>query len=261
MSYAPHPMALGRADINSHFYPAVPDGSTKYKRAWWHPGDGLFQFDDIGMGSNYSYQKFLSSGEAPQVARTLAKNYCRSGRRLSAAWGSSTWYGCGGPGAPKCLARYRSLYNSSSDTVNVSTVPMTDGGGTERRSCYLKGAQNVHFACYRVDPAKMQPECWPFCSNLNGGSNTSPLSFPFYVFRAGASGHYNEARYWMFHDTNYTRSTGPLDFITYRPYGSSARKMLKIAPPDAAHLLCDLTGYNPTVHFYGTGLGCRPSDI
>lgn len=227
---APSPMTLSRWDewtgqasgsnnmhANYGLYAFNDPYGTPYKRAYWTPGIGIFQYDVAGVGAPFAADQ-LANVEfiAKHVARGMADRYCAAGgdafNRRSAAW--QPWAGLGG------IAKSEALFQEMVGPGHppFSTIGLVDGigneGGMERRPCLLGGAPAE---CAYIDPARAQGANWWATANPDGGAvaeGEAPLTAPFYVVVRNGY----EERHWMAEDTGY-----PVDISARRQLGANAR--------------------------------------
>jgi hypothetical protein len=227
---SPSPMTLSRWDAQSALF-AFGDSNTPYRRAFWHPGVGLWQFDSAGLGAPYTASQRIDIRViATSMANTISARYCGAsgtpGHRLEVAWGP--WHGCN---EGRCLVIFAEIYNP--DTGQLRTLArngdVTSTGGMQPRTCRGPGVSGT-FSCWRVDPSLAQGYgaggvAW---ADPNSGAS-APLTAPFYVYAAGGY----EYRHWLRSDTGY--STG---IWARRPIGQNARTSLQWAGGES---LCDVT--------------------
>jgi hypothetical protein len=211
---APSPMTLSRWDewsgrqsgsnnLNANFgLYAFRNPNTPYRRAYWTPGIGIFQYDVAGVGAPYSAAEMMNVQYiAGDVAGGMAARYCAAGgdafTRRSAAW--QPWSALGG------IAKSESLFQEMLGAGHppFSTIGLVDGienaGGMQKHSCIV-GGEPVE--CYYVNPAAAQGANWWATSNVDGGapaSGEAPLTAPFYVIERNGY----EERHWMAQDTGY----------------------------------------------------------
>lgn len=226
----PSPMTLSRYDewtgnrsgsnnlhANYGLYPFWDPHGTPFKRAFWHPGIGIFQYDSAGVGANFTAAERINTEFVTRdVVRGIADRYCAAGgsdaQRRAAAW--QPWAVLGG------VAKSEALFHEmvGAGVEPFSRIGLVDGvenaGGMEQRTCEV-GGETVE--CFYVDPARAQGANWWATRNPDGGSVTSgesPLSAPFYVLRRGDF----EERHWLAADTGY-----PIDLSARRLLGQNAR--------------------------------------
>ena len=231
---APSPMTLSRWDNQSALY-AFGDAGTPYRRAFWHPGVGLWQFDSAGLGAPYTAsQRADIRVMATAMASTISARYCSArndgktvGESLAFAW--TPWHGCG---SGRCATIFVTIYEAGTGLRNVvrdRTVSNT--GGVVQRTCRGPGASGS-FACWRVDPAKAEgygAGSIAWADPAYGGSATAPLTAPFYTYAAGGY----EYRHWLRADTGYSSGVW-----ARRQLGQNARTSLQWSGGES---LCDVT--------------------
>ncbi|HRW37808.1 MAG TPA: FG-GAP-like repeat-containing protein [Aquihabitans sp.] len=258
---APSPMAMSRYDewngvfattsnrsANYGLY-AFRDPSTPYKRAFWHPGIGLWQYDSAGLGAPFTaIERMDVAVGAADVAAGMAARYCNPSsslvghgapftdqERRNAAW--APWgYPC-----TTCESLFQELVGTS---PRFASLVLVDGisttGGAQQRTCTLAGVAGT-VACWYIDPRPGTIEGatgWATTAPLDGGSPTvapTPLSAAFYVVDRGAT----EERHWLRADTGYA-----IDISGVRTVGKNERPRADQAGSGvtwrASSGLCDL---------------------
>jgi hypothetical protein len=261
-STAPSPMTLSRYDEwngvlsssmgtpeNNYGLYAFRQPSTPYKRAFWHPGLGIWQYDTAGLGAPLTTVEAMDVRVvAGAVATKMATNYC------NAPSGSSdqerryqAWRDWGYP-CTLCEEFFDEMWP---DFGNINLVPgIGPLGGVVRRECMLAGVSGT-MPCWYVDPRVgviQGATAWATLSPQDGGSTTvapTPLSLPFYVLDRGAT----EERHWLRVDTGYS-----IDIRATRNIGKDARPRSTQAGSGLAWAsssgLCDVTA--------GRGSACMP---
>lgn len=243
-SLAPSPMTLSRWDNQSTLY-AFENPGTPYRRAFWHPGVGLWQFDSAGLGAPYTAsQRVDIRVMATAMAQSISARYCASSSalgvpdRLNSAW--QPWHGCNDN---RCLAIWIQIYDINTGALrNLSRdAGVTNTGGMQARTCRGPGISGTA-SCWRVDPS--QAEGYG-AGGAGWASTTSaapaPLTAPFYVYAAGGY----EYRHWLRADTGYSSGVW-----ARRPLGANARGNLQWAGGES---LCDVST--------GTGACCPPLPV
>lgn len=209
-SLVPSPMTLSRYDKKTYFQ--YPGGA--YPRDYWHPGIGMWQVDDAGMGVNMSYEKFLSGKTAAVTASYIANQYCAHG--LSGYYMYRPWVACNG--GSTCLNNYYAIYNKTYDTISLSKPTISENGGSKGQSCRLYG-HTTRFYCVYVNPANAEGyvsfwrDAYP-----NGTSSMSPVSKAFYIYAQVINGVTYETRVWPKQLTGYSTS-----IYVRRAYGKPSR--------------------------------------
>jgi hypothetical protein len=228
---APSPMTLSRWDewtgvrsgssnMNANYgLYAFRDPNTPFKRAYWNPGIGIFQYDVAGVGAPYTAAEMMNvEFIARDVAAGMAGRYCAAGgdgyNRRAAAW--QPWSGLGGVAKSERLLQ---------EMVGVgrpafSNIGLVDGientGGMQNRTCLVGDGE---IPCAYIDPAHAQGANWWAKDDPSGGavaSGEAPLTAPFYVLERDGY----EERHWMSEDTGY-----PFDLVARRRIGQNARPM------------------------------------
>ncbi len=217
--YTPSPMTLSRYDNQAGLY-AFKDINTAFRKAFFHPGIGMWQFDSAG-GWNLSAATAINTYTAAQTAATLmAQRWCQNPSRPY-AW--APWFYCGTTSI--CEDLYNEIYDGTS-LVNIKQDQSVSAfGGMQTRTC---DAPVGTVTCYYVDPAKAEGLASWAAPNFG----PAPISAPFYVFEAGGYEH----RYWLPEDTGYANT-----ITAKKPITANARTSLTWA---TSNELCDLT----TIH-------------
>jgi len=226
-SNPPGPGVLGRADFKqSGLWPS----GKSWSRVFWHAGVGMWQLDDIGLGTNAGRARFTVSGGAPIIAKQMMNNYCSHGT-IASMFADWTPQSCGS-GAANCLRYYNAIL--SNGITKVDGISNGGGSAVSHVCQYGNVSTAPHFACTFVRPWRANP-CYTFCENMSGTVGAdSPLSYPFYVFRHDSSTTTYEMRYWMTQDTGFADN-----YRASRPYGQDSRTHLTWT--SAPKHLCDLT--------------------
>lgn len=226
---APSPMTMSRWDewtgrwsgsnnlhANYGLY-AFRDPHTPYKRAYWTPGIGIFQYDSAGVGAPFTADQLVDVQQvAGHVAAGMAQRYCAAGgdaaARRAAAW--APWKALGG------IAKSEALYAEmmAPGRPPFSNIGLVEGiertGGMRTTTCLLGGAE---VTCHRIDPAAAQGANWWATSEIDGGpvaEGQAPLTAPFYVVVRNGY----EERHWLAADTGYD-----VDISARRLLGQNAR--------------------------------------
>lgn len=197
---APSPMTLSRYDTNSALY-SFRTKSTQYPDAFWHPGVGMWQLDSAGLGAPYTAAERINTATASLVAAQTIKNrFCSFGTMVD-AW--KPWHACSVTIPPdtltKCRRVYEDIYSRTQDKFRTDTnLSFTNAvsrtGGMVARNCEVQSLGVV--PCHYVDPTKAQGNAWW----ANPDTGASPISAPFYVWKAGGYEH----RAWLPDDTGYS---------------------------------------------------------
>lgn len=187
----PGPMTLGRNDHD-------PDLSMSSRpRAFWHPGVGVWQLDDSGLGSKGAAAKFYMIYPAQVIAKDMATRVC-SGKPVFAPF-----FGCNNRACNKTLAE---IYTANGDRLrNLTPDRSVDiRGGSSDRLC-LFGGKAV--GCRYVNPNRAQGEKAYWTSDPDGRTGLSPLTKPFYAITQFSGGQIYEYRVWSKVDTGYGTTT------------------------------------------------------
>lgn len=227
---APSPMTLSRWDewsgqasgsnnLNANYglYPFYDPHGTPYKRAFWTPGVGIFQYDVAGVGAPYTAAEMMNvEFIARDVAAGMAQRYCDEGgspaARRAAAW--APWAGLNGVAKSEMLF----LEMVGPGQVPFARLGLVEGidntGGMQARTC-VSGGEQVD--CHYIDPGQAQGANWWAVDDPTGGavaSGEAPLTAPFYVIKRNGY----EERHWLAEDTGY-----PVDISARRRLGQNAR--------------------------------------
>lgn len=259
---APSPMTLSRYDEWSGTYGtntnrnanyglyAFRDPTTRYKRAYWHAGVGIWQYDTSGVGAGYTATERMDVRiMAADVAAGMVARYCDPSTGVVGHGAPFTdlerRYSAWTPWGYPCTLCEASFQHMLSTTPHFTAVTLVDGisvmGGAQQRVCSLLGVSGT-VPCWYIDPRSGAIEGatgWATLAPLDGGSPTStptPLAAPFYVVDRGAT----EQRHWLHEDTGYgidisgSRQVGKND----RPRSNQAGSGITWASSSG---LCDLT--------------------
>jgi hypothetical protein len=208
ISPAASPMTLSRGDVSSYFWRAGQTGPDH--RAYWHPGIGIYQYDDAGRGSRMSYEKFETFDPSDDMAYVLSTRWCA--RPGDWAYMYSDWRACDG-GACKTL--YDQIYSSSQGLHDVGTdSTVNEHGGVRVHTCRFT-TSTATFTCHYVNPAYAQGNKW-WTGNVD--SSKYPLALPFYVFTQTISSVPYEVRVWLKADTGYANN-----ITVRRPFAKNSR--------------------------------------
>src|SRR5690606_14561162 len=137
-------------------YPFWDPHGTPYKRAYWHPGVGIFQYDSAGVGAKYTAAEAIDvEVVARDVAQGIVDRYCAASgddaQRRAAAW--QPWRVLNG------IAKTEALFHEmvGANVKPFERIGLVEGvertGGMEERNCLVGGERT---SCWYVDPAKAQ---------------------------------------------------------------------------------------------------------
>lgn len=226
----PSPMTLSRWDewtgirsgstnLNANYglYAFRDPQGTPYRRAYWHPGVGIFQYDPAGVGAPYTAAEMMNVEYITRdVAAGMAQRYCASGgdraQRRAAAW--QPWAVLGG------IAKSEALFQEmvGGKVAPFSRIGLIDGventGGMIKRKCLSRGKP---VTCWYIDPRRAQGSRWWATEDPGGGAvgtDMAPLTTPFYVVERNGF----EERHWLSEDTGYR-----IDIRARRRLGQNAR--------------------------------------
>jgi len=203
----PSPMTQSRNDAAGPT--SLPPVSLRDSRAvmYWHPGIGMWQLDDQGLGSSYAQARFTAYS-AGILARMVAERFCRAQGSLAATYAgffacdlSATRRQGENPAERKCDRAYREIYSPTNNTMrDITPTSTTDstGGSDFYRRCRIgrPGASESRADCTYVDVARAQE------STLWKRNGSSPLASPYYVMTQRIGGMFFERRVWIVSDTN-----------------------------------------------------------
>lgn len=222
---APAPMTLSRYDNQAALYHhGNPNGP--FRNAFWHPGVGMWQFDNAGHWGLDAAQRIDTAKIAQVAVTTIADRYCGGGG-YRGAW--MPWYACDankqapGNDTLACMSLFNQIHHNGT-LVNVVAVPeVSRTGGMEQREC-TNGSGT--FPCWRVDfRASTGQPMW-----RDPSKGRSPIAGPFYVWNDGT----NEHRVWMQADTGWPHSIEAVKPLTADPRDHSIAWYDGVA-------FCDLT--------------------
>ncbi|MGH9232810.1 MAG: hypothetical protein ACRD0R_05665 [Acidimicrobiales bacterium] len=176
---APSPMTLSRwdewtgvksgsnnMDANYGLYAFRDPHATPYRRAYWTPGIGIFQYDVAGVGAPYTAAEMMNVELiARDVAAGMAKRYCAATgdgyAKRAAAWrpgrASAAW-----PRARPCCRRW-----------SASAGPPSRPSGSSRAST-TPAAWSTAPACSRVRTCRATTSTRPGPRAPTGGPPTIP---------------------------------------------------------------------------------------
>lgn len=225
-SFTPGPMTLSRWDTQAALY-AFGNTSTQFRRAFWHPGIGMWQFDSAGFWNLTTAQAISSNNSANAAAKVLADRFCASTAadamdRMRFAW--SPWYACA-TGATVCISIFNELFVNNTFTNVVRDPSVGRLGGMVARTCRIGGVTQV--PCHRVDPAAAQG----YAAWAIPAAGPTPVSSPFYNYVIGDI----EYRYWAAADTGYTVSV-----LAFKRITANARTGLTWQTATPATAVCDV---------------------
>lgn len=198
-THTPAPMTLSRADeLQTMYYDS--NVNTAYPRDFYHPGIGLWQFDDRGMGRKMAISKFDTTLAAVSLARELSGRWCQRPGNFDYLYVSApngAWYGCKPNGQP-CKDDFDAIYNGANDSLtDIGTnVNVQNLGGMQYRKCSIYG-QAGQFDCIYVKPGFSQGDDSWKADPTGNLSDRSPLSRPFYVFKTRQGDTRFETRVWL----------------------------------------------------------------
>ncbi|MCB0978476.1 MAG: VCBS repeat-containing protein [Acidimicrobiales bacterium] len=233
-SSAPAPMTLSRYDewtgvrsdntnMNANYgLYENRDPYTPYTRAYWHPGIGLWQYDDSGVGAPFTaFERMDTAIVGADVAKGMINRYCASSATDSFGKRRAAWSPWGdvcttsNADANFCEIQYQAMLGGTTPFSNISLVDtVSETGGAIQRTCRI---DSTTLPCWYVDPDRAEgSKGWT--SNPTGSpgptSGPAPLSYPFYVVKRNG----NEERHWLRADTGY-----PVDISAVRVLGQNSR--------------------------------------
>lgn len=239
-STVPSPMTLSRydewtgvttpdtnANANYGLYAFRDPAQVSYRRAFWHPGIGLWQYDSAGVGAPFTaIERMDVRIVGADVAAGMAARWCNPSPTLighpapftDAERRASAWAPWGYP-CDACEAEHAAMVEGEP----FSNLTLVDGisatGGAQARTCtFLGEAGSV--PCWYIDPRVGVIEgatAWATLDPTGGPSATvapTPLSHPFYVVERDGY----EERHWLQADTGFD-----IDISGRRLLGRNAR--------------------------------------
>ncbi len=236
-SDVPAPMTLSRFDRVDRLYwnnRNLPN--QNYKRMFWNPGVGIWQWDDSSSeGGAVADAKFSSEWGAGQAIDHIRSQLCDNKNPYQHPWGTYKWVGCASGG---CANDYNQIYdpngslNDFDGSANVQTR-----GGAETDRCYWYGSDSPAWDCLWVKiPASQGDDWWKYDPD-SSQSDWTPLAYPFIIWRdQNNSGAPIEVRYWMKQDTGISHSTK-----VQRPIGQNSRDAGVLSWYDHPDKLCLVT--------------------
>jgi hypothetical protein len=197
------PMVLSRGDNDPDLY--WPGHKTSNPRAFWHPGIGLWQMDDKGMGRSIGVQRFSAVGSANKVAKVIAYRYCKEANQTFSPekiWDGKEgpWLACWKSSLP-CDEVYRDIWQNGELRNLGTTAKVGVLGGTKNHDCRWRWPTgggtyeySRYFTCFYVKPANAEGDNTAWWQVDKDGSGGAPLAKPFYVFRI--TDPEREVRFW-----------------------------------------------------------------
>lgn len=235
-SLTPSPMTLSRADTAvGLFYQGLKDGP--YRRAFWHPGIGVWQMDDFGIGKNLTSGKFNTAESSAVAADEISRRFCNTGGNFRAA--VSFWNACTKVAAPgPCEQIYAQLFVNGSLKRPDADTTTTRMGGVQARTCRRQNSTTT-FPCFYVNPSNAQGHTGSWVYSVDGVQpQLSPLSLPFYLRTEVIGSTTYEWRHWLAADVPVgTSGSRVFDIAARRPVGVDSRTSLFWATDG----LCDTT--------------------
>lgn len=236
-SYSPSPMTMSRYDRQQNLYSFGTVGD--HERAFWHPGVGMWQLDDAGLGAFMSAnQRVNTPSAANKAANTMASRFCSASgsnaERRAYAW--SPWYACSDG---SCEPRFNHIYCSGTDTVcNIDRNPnVSNDGGMQIRTCRFEGNITDSFTCWflHIAGAEGYTDLWQ-AEPKTGSSSISPLSYAFYTWQKRAPDPDKDVRAWIRDDTGYQIG----EIRAKRTDGTNSRTGLNWSDVPSGYKLCDI---------------------
>ncbi|MDQ3877766.1 MAG: hypothetical protein M3290_05380 [Actinomycetota bacterium] len=228
----PSPMAMSRGDIDQDLYSF--NTTATEERAYWHPGVGMWQEDDVGLGSQMTAnQRVAVQTSAHKAATTMASRYCSvsgtNAEKRAYAWG--LWNACN---SGACESVYNEVYCGGSDSIcdSLNRNDSVGGwGGMQSNTCRFGGDASTSFNCWYLDITNAQGDTSYWKKDpKTGGTSISPLTFSMYSWADSGK----EIRDWVKDDTSYGR-----EIRANRTFPNNSRNGLDWKEPTAK--LCDTT--------------------
>jgi hypothetical protein len=223
----PAPMTLSRWDFDSDlFFNGNSSQSSSRHRVFWHPGIGMWQLDDSGLGSSLAGGKFSASSSANKVSQYIATRICQGTPIYS------IWNGCDNG---SCQTDYNQIYTASGPLSDMDTsASISTWGGTKTRNCRFASAPVwATFTCRYVNVNNAEGYTgWDYTRQGDNSAGLAPVAQPFYVYQSqNAAGNDTEIRFWM------TQDTGLDTTLTMeRVFGTNSRSALSYT---AGTAICD----------------------
>lgn len=237
---APSPMTMSRFDINAGLF-AFNDPNTAFRRAYFNPGVGMWQFDSAGLGQPHAASYYMNTATgAPAAAAAIVSRWCTAWSQPATypddlarrAYTWLPWNACKplpGQSTGRCEQVHGEIFDGSNLVNLVTNTAVSRTGGMQARRCQNRATGAV-VDCYWVNPALAEGYGAGNVAWANPNSTTgSPLTAPFYVYEHGGF----EYRHWLAADTGY-----PGDITAARRLNQNARgNLLWSSGPG----VCDLT--------------------
>jgi len=246
----PSPMTLGRHDNGNALYlPGQWMARAPYRRAFWHPGIGVWELDDRFKGSNLSIEKFSTNESAPMggsarvVAQDMSTTYCNHYNKdetIPLYWVFSPYCACASDGAcnkyhrnnpdtANCNYTYYRLLSGAPVSL-IHYTQLTVMGVESLTPVTLQGCQvYLSLASWSIRSIVRRGISRGQCLHRLIRQNANPpLALPFYVFYQHdlSNNIQYEWRYWMLEDTFYGQ-----DYAARREYGVGSSEQLQWFPP------------------------------
>lgn len=185
---SPSPMTLSRYDLQEslHSY----GSSDNWRRAFWHPGVGAWQWDDASAVGLTAAERIRTGVVADHTTAVIAARWCNS-PSFSTVW--APWYACNpSNGQSPCREAYTRIRAGELDR----DVDVGSRGGMSRHQC-VRGTLARRFSCWFVDPARARG----FDGFAVPEWGRSPVTTPFLNW--GTATH--QRRLWLMGDSGYGR--------------------------------------------------------
>ena len=227
VSKTPHPMSLSRGDFDSDFSPSFSSDT----RIFWHPGLGMWQYDDGGLRAHLA-----SGGFRPyrSISKEIGKAHCASNGNPQDIY--KPWHACDDG---VCQDIFLQLMEGSNlDTIVAENDAVDYWGGIKPRKCSYKvqdpqgGSSSAWVgSCYYIDPDgfgnSVQADHFWQRPSLAGGTDANgkpvtPVAKPFYQFAAPSGDKLREVRVWLDVDTGAGQ-----DIWAERPIPGNSRSTLR----------------------------------
>lgn len=219
---SPSPMAVGRWDTGfANLYEGA-NPSTQYPRAFWHPGVGMWQLDDGGLGASMSMDARVNSLSSARKAAAEMKRLWNNSSGTKAARRAAAWVPWTACNDNSCETIFNHIYNAATDSIaEVTSDPNVgrNGGMTAQTCSWTSGGAT--FTCWKWNPASAQGVTTSWQQDPNGAtypSGPTPLSTVTVIVPTSTY----EYRFWLKELTIYTTQ----DIQAKRTMGSNSRNGL-----------------------------------
>ena len=161
-------------DANYGLY-AFRDPHTPYRRAYWTPGVGIFQYDVAGVGKPYTAAEMMNVQYiAGDVAAGMADRYCAAGgdryANRAAAW--QPWSGLGG--VAKSEALFQEMVGARHPAVLAHRPRRRHRERRRHADPHLPARRQCPRRATTSTPRAAQGANWWANENVDGGAVAEP---------------------------------------------------------------------------------------